>query len=69
MTHRGRVQQPVGFESIAGALERLAETDISETMKGKNSSGYFRFPFSLIPLKKRVSGELRATIDDGFIAH
>ena len=63
-------KQPVGFESIAGALERLVETDISETMKGKNSSGYFRFPFQFDTSKKRVvSGELRVTIDDGFIAY
>ena len=29
-----RAKQPVGFESISGALERLVETNISEEMKG-----------------------------------
>ena len=64
-----KAKQPVGFESIAGTLERLVETNISDAMKGKNSSAYFRFPFQFDKSKKRaVGGELRVTIDDGFIA-
>ena len=65
-----RAKQPVGFESISGALERLVETNISEEMKGNNSSAYFRFPFQFDKSKKTAVGaELRVTIDDGFVAY
>jgi hypothetical protein len=46
-------KQPVGFESIAGTLERLVETNISDAMKGKNSSAYCRFPFIFDKSKKK----------------
>jgi hypothetical protein len=65
-----RVKHPVGFETSAGTLDRLIETSIADDMKGTNASGYFRFPFQFDSSNKKiVGGEVRFTIDDGFIAY
>ncbi len=59
--------QPVGFETAGGDLEPLIKTNISEEMKTKNASGYFRFPFEWDSNKSEL--QLSILSDDGYIAY
>ena len=64
------VNQPVGFESPNGALEPYISTDISSSMKGVNSSGYFRYVFNVdLADMTMVASQLEVMVDDGYIAY
>jgi len=61
---------PIGFESSGGILENSIVSDIKATMRGKNASGYFRYPFKFNSASKQVTSlELKVIIDDGFVAY
>ena len=64
------VNQPVGFESPNGALEPYISTDISSSMKGVNSSGYFRYVFNVdLADMTMAASQLEVMVDDGYIAY
>jgi hypothetical protein len=60
----------IGWESNGGTLEPAIATNISDDMRGKNASGYFRFPFTFSSTGKQVQSlNLTLPADDGFVAY
>lgn len=60
----------IGWESNGGTLEPAITTNISAEMRGKNASGYFRFPFTFSSTGKQLQSlNLAMLVDDGFVAY
>lgn len=60
----------IGWESNGGTLEPAIATNISDEMRAKNASGYFRFPFTFSSTGKQLQSlNLALHVDDGFVAY
>ena len=64
------LDQPVGFETPGGPIEKFINSNVEEEMKGLNTSAYFRYKFQYNPELSLISDiSLSVIADDGFVAY
>ena len=59
-----------GWETSGGALDSLVATDIRDSMRNKNASGFFRFEFDFNSADREIQDLILSTrIDDGYVVY